>query len=68
MYTEMRLSEEQQAIVKMGSRIEEYYYLPFWFKDIGDGLFELHNFENLPENLKQKINYLRYGTNTTNNS
>lgn len=32
-----------------------YYYLPYWYKDLGDGYFEQITFEKLPEGLKEII-------------
>lgn len=28
-----------------------YYYLPFWFKELGDGDFEIIRFEKLPKSV-----------------
>ena len=32
-----------------------WYYLPFWYEEVGDGLFVQHSFEDLPESLKNYI-------------
>ena len=34
---------------------DEWYYLPFWFKHIGDGIYELYVFDELPDHLKKTI-------------
>lgn len=43
----------------------KYLYLPYWFKDIGNDLFEVIRFSNLPKNLTdyiKKNRHLKYSS------
>jgi len=37
----------------------DWYYQPFWYKKLGDGLFQQFSFEELPTELKNEIKELR---------
>lgn len=69
----IRLSQEQIALVKMGTGVvvgnDTYYYFPFWFKqtNLKDSKFdrkefEIISFENLPKELIDKIDVVRHTT------
>jgi len=32
-----------------------YYYMPFWFKKVGECMFEIYNLDELPQELKNEI-------------
>jgi hypothetical protein len=34
---------------------QTYYFLPFWFKDLGGGQFEMHQLGDLPDELRKAI-------------
>lgn len=36
-----------------------FYFMPFWFEDIGYGKLQAHHLSKLPEPLKSKIIYKR---------
>lgn len=33
----------------------KWYHLPFWYQEVGDGLFIEYEFEDIPESLKEFI-------------
>lgn len=62
----LHLTEDMITLLKMGSAInnggECYYFLPFWFKEVGDGKFEVHKLGSLPFDLSNSIESIRSGT------
>ncbi len=36
-----------------------WYYMPYWFKKVGDGLYQQFTFDQLPEELKQRLNEIK---------
>lgn len=50
--------KENATVVYAG---EIYYYMPYWFKDLGNGKFEQIRFENLPKDVIDLINKERNG-------
>ncbi len=36
-----------------------YYYMPFWFKKVSDGVYIEYGFDELPEELKSRLRSLR---------
>lgn len=60
----VKLTKEQvEFLKKMSNEINDgennWYCLPFWFKQIDDDKFEITKFEKLPENLINLINEIR---------
>ena len=56
----IKVTDETKEFLKMGMKItsksgREFYFLPFYFEDMGDNLFEQYNLEFLPEELKESI-------------
>ena len=56
----LKLTKEQQELIKLGQMVvteqgRKFYFLPFWFEDMGDGLFEEYNLEFLPDVLKEAL-------------
>lgn len=37
----------------------KYYFLPYWFEDMGDGKYHMHHLDRLPEELIQEIKRFR---------
>lgn len=53
-------TEEADFIRSSGSCVnDEWYYIPYWFRQIGENTFELFTFDKLPESLKEQISKLR---------
>jgi hypothetical protein len=48
------LLREHGTAVEVGDG-QTYHFLPFWFKDIGGGQFEMHQLGDLPEELRKAI-------------
>jgi len=49
--------QEAEFIRSNGGRIEDnWYYFPYYFKEIGENTFEIVDFEKLPDRLKQPMN------------
>ena len=56
--------EENASIVTTG-RGDNYFYLPFWFKIVGEnGILEMHDIDNIPEELKEFVLRRRDDENT----
>jgi hypothetical protein len=53
----IKLSQEQTDFIKqMANTINgNWYYLPFWFHEVGENTFEVVGFDKLPKHLKEKI-------------
>ena len=49
----------EMTATKISTRGEDWYYQPFWYKKVAEGLFEQVNYENLPDHVKQHILYYR---------
>ncbi len=45
----------EKAANKVTCEGEEWFYMPFWFKKTGNGLFQEHRFSQLPDYLKRQI-------------
>ena len=73
----VKLTEEQTLFMKQGSRIStyenagmartpkprtDYYYMPYWFKDLGDGELEMLHVDRLPNDLIHEIKMHRENT------
>ena len=67
MVVKTKLSEDAISLLENGSVVEEgdgtkYYFLPFWFKRIGDtNEFEMHPLGKLPKRLQDIIISKRNG-------
>jgi hypothetical protein len=49
--------------ISMGEKLsEDWYFFPFYFKDNGDGTFQMVGFENLPDYVRRQIEIQRNGT------
>jgi hypothetical protein len=57
----MKVTDEQKKFLADCSHImfedstPKWYYIPYWFEHVGGNTFKLHNFDNLPEELKKSI-------------
>lgn len=40
---------------RITGKFGDWYYMPFWFKKIGDGLYEEYKFEDLPDGFKKQL-------------
>ncbi len=49
----LKFFKEQSTIVSTAGH--NYYFFPFWVKDIGDGTMEMHPLGNLPDELVSAI-------------
>jgi hypothetical protein len=59
----LKLTEGQVSLLRnlasvVATNGEEWYYLPFWFKDLGHNVFEIYRFEKLPPHLIEHIKTL----------
>lgn len=45
--------KEISIMIKNGD--EEWYYIPYWFKKLGDNIFELYSLDKFPEKIKKLI-------------
>lgn len=50
------------AATKIHTNGQEWYYLPFWYKRVGEDTFEQVRFENLPKFIIDYINSEREKT------
>jgi len=62
---EVKLTEEAKDFI-LGNSTSlyengniKYSYIPYWFEWLDNGNFKIHNFENIPEELKIAINKRR---------
>lgn len=57
----IKYTKEQSDFIRQnGSCINgKWYYIPYWFKEVGEDTFELVRFENLPADVKEMINQNR---------
>lgn len=39
----------------------KYMYFPYWVEEMEEDVFQLHKLDNLPENIKSKIEFFRDG-------
>jgi hypothetical protein len=37
----------------------EWYHMPFWFRKVGEGLYEEYSFDKLPESFKKTLEQMR---------
>lgn len=47
-----------ECLTVIGNKVDvgvEWYYLPFWFKQTGNGIYELYSFDDLPNSVKEAI-------------
>lgn len=59
----VQLTKEQSEFLKGNSSMvtneeESWYYMPYWWKEnkeVGENVFEITTFDNLPEHIKQLI-------------
>lgn len=63
----IKLTEEQLDFLQNVSTIipdgnNNWYYMPFWFKQIDGEKFEIVNFEKLPESVTNTLKALREQT------
>lgn len=50
------IKTDSEFIETAGAKVDGiYFYLPYWYKKVGDGLYEQLQFENLPDELKERI-------------
>jgi len=51
-----------KQLIQLGTKVitpsNEYYYLPYWYRDNKDGTFEQLSFDQLPKDLKETIKEL----------
>lgn len=47
--------EVSEFIESNGSRSEDYYWFPHYYKKVGDGLFEMVDFKDLPTELSRIV-------------
>jgi hypothetical protein len=47
------------SVVSIGMSGSTYYYMPYWFRDLGDRKVEMLNFDELPDELKKEIGAMR---------
>jgi len=58
----LKLTDEQISFLHNSSTMlyengePKWIYLPYWFKVLGDGFYDIFSFENLPSDLKKRIN------------
>lgn len=58
----LKLQKTDSEFVKVAGTLivdndgRRWYHLPFWYEEIGDGLFVEHRYEDIPESLKSFIN------------
>ncbi len=57
----IRFFLEQGTILNAGCE-EKYLYYPFWLKTLPDGVVEVVQWDNIPEELKELIKDQRNGT------
>lgn len=53
---------DSELIEKVGHHVHlsegnDWYFMPFWFKKMGEGLYAEHRFEDLPEDLKTYLTH-----------
>lgn len=60
----VKYTKEQTDFIKRTSTSikDQWYYIPFWFKEVGENTFELYTFDKLPEPLKREIINIRSET------
>lgn len=56
--------EQEQFLENSGTKIvqedqRQFYYMPFWWEKLSDGNWKVHNFDNLPPDLKQALRLMR---------
>jgi len=51
----IKTNKETSILIESGSRIEDYYFFPYWFKKIGENKFELLQLGKLPQELVSLI-------------
>ena len=56
----IQLTPSEEVFIKRISNVisvdnENWFFMPFWYKDLGNGRFEEVGFEQLPENVKEYI-------------
>lgn len=57
-----KFTQEQQDFIKSFTAIaDNWHYIPYWFKDCGDGTFEMHRLGELPAELKKELLWMREG-------
>jgi len=58
----IEVTKEQSDLIKGISHCVngEWYYIPYWFKDLGNNVFEEHSFDKLPDELKDVLMDSRY--------
>lgn len=53
--TDSKFLEENAHKVFIKINGEEWFYMPYWFKKVSDGKFEVCSFEHLPKYVKEII-------------
>jgi len=43
----------REILISRASRVNEYYYLPYYFEIMADGKIVSHHIDNMPDNLKE---------------
>ncbi len=53
-----KLPDEMITFLEQSASIvdEKYFFLPFWFEKLEDGMFEMHHLDKLPPDLKLVVN------------
>lgn len=44
---------------KIESRSGEWFWMPYWFKKVGEDIYEQYSFDKLPQEIKDEINKIR---------
>lgn len=61
----IKLIETDSQFLEMMSNVinnvngHDWFYMPFWFKKISDGVYEAYFFEDLPKEVIERININR---------
>jgi len=61
--TPIKLIETDSLFLEKTANIinNEWFYMPYWFKKVGDGLFIQYSFDQLPDELKTILKKEREG-------
>jgi hypothetical protein len=62
MVIKTKLTPDQVALFEQhGSKVYNYFFLPFWIEDLGEGNYALHHLGKLPRELTSAIQSIREG-------
>jgi hypothetical protein len=68
-----KLTDEQVGLIKSWTAItdnngQQWFFMPCWFKEISNNIFEVHKLGNLPDELVNHINNIRKVVSESNSS